>query len=250
MSPTPSAAAARQGVKTHEVVADDLRRRIVRGELALGERLPPEEELTTQYRIARTTLREALRVLEYEGLLAIRRGRGGGPVVTHPDLAPAATALAVSLQLRGATVGDLDAARRMIEPQVAGQLALEHTPADLDALNAAIDIASAAAEADDTAAFALGALGVHETLMEVSGNDTMSTISSLLHELVTDYYARSSAHQSTDQKAMRRAVRSYRRLVALIEAGDSDAAIEHWKAHMTYTISAQDQSQRLDMYAS
>ena len=70
--------------KAHERVANILRDRIVTGELAAGDRLPPEDELTTQFGIARTTLREALRVLESQGLLLIRRGRGGGPVVTHP----------------------------------------------------------------------------------------------------------------------------------------------------------------------
>ena len=74
--------------KTHELVADKIRRQIVAGDLAEGERLPPEDDLTAQFGVARTTLREALRVLESQGLLAIRRGRGGGPVVTHPDLEP------------------------------------------------------------------------------------------------------------------------------------------------------------------
>ena len=95
--------------KAHEVVADQIRQRIVAGELVEGQRLPPEDDLTAQFGVARTTLREALRVLESQGLLAIRRGRGGGPVVTHPDLEPISMALATVLQLQATTVGDLDA---------------------------------------------------------------------------------------------------------------------------------------------
>src|SRR5688500_1958208 len=140
-------------MKTYVVVADQLRRRILGGELAEGERLPVEEELTAQFGVARTTLREALRVLESEGLIAIRRGRGGGPFVTHPDLGPISLALAASLQLQGASVGELDEARRLIEPQIAGQLARRHGDGDgdldLTALEAAIDRADAAAEDDD-----------------------------------------------------------------------------------------------------
>ena len=63
--------------KTHEVVAQRLRREIVTGRLAVGQRLPPEEELTATFGIARTTLREALRVLESQGLIEATRRRIG-----------------------------------------------------------------------------------------------------------------------------------------------------------------------------
>ena len=134
-----------------------MRDRILRGELVPGQRLPPEDELTEQFGIARTTLREALRVLESQGLLTIRRGRGGGPEITHPSLEPAATALAVSLRLSGTTLGDLDEARRLIEPHLAGKLALSHTDYDLAKLQAVIEQGSEAAERKDIAKFGLAA---------------------------------------------------------------------------------------------
>ena len=55
--------------KAHEVVADQIRQQIVEGVLVEGQRLPPEDDLTVQFGVARTTLREALRVLESQGLL-------------------------------------------------------------------------------------------------------------------------------------------------------------------------------------
>lgn len=224
--------------KTHAVVVDELRERILSGELAEGERLPIEEDLTTQFGVARTTLREALRVLESQGLITIRRGRGGGPIVTHPDLAPISMVLATSLQLQGTTVADLDGARRLIEPQIAGQLARSHRPEDLDVLEAAIDLAAEAAEADDALAFGLAAVGVHDALVESSGNTTLSTLSKLLQHLMRAYYTRNIAN--IDQRLMRRAVRGYRKLLEHIRAGDEDAAIEHWDATMRYTIAARD----------
>ncbi len=224
--------------KAHEVVADQLRQQIVRGELSAGDRLPPEDELTVRYQIARTTLREALRVLESQGLLKIRRGRGGGPVVTHPNLEPAAKALSVSLQLQGTTIGDLDAARRMIEPQIAAQLARSRNVADIAALEAVVDEADAAAERNDPTAFGIIAVTMHETLMERSGNNTMATISKLLHEMVQAYYSR--AMDAVEQAQMRRAVRSYRKLIDLIRAGDAAGAAAHWEAQMSYTIRGND----------
>src|SRR6185312_10803861 len=148
--------------KTGEVVADRLRRRIARGELQIGERLPPEDELTEVFGIARTTLREALRILESQGLLEIRRGRTGGPVVTMPKIDALAEGLAVTLQLQGTTAGDLDGARQLIEPRLAARLAESHTADDLTALGAAAERAAVAADAFDRVAFGAAAVRMHE----------------------------------------------------------------------------------------
>lgn len=220
------------------MLAGELRDRILSGELAEGDRLPVEEDLTAQFGVSRSTLREALRVLESQGLITVRRGRGGGPVVTHPDLAPISMALAVALQLQGTTVADLDEARRLIEPQIAGRLARSHRPEDLEALESAIEVAAAAAEADDAHAFGLAAAGVHDALVESSGNQTLSMLSSLLGQMVRAYYTRNVA--SIDQKLMRRAVRGYRKLVDRIRAGDEAGAVAHWDATMRWTIGAHD----------
>ncbi|MFM8871031.1 MAG: FadR/GntR family transcriptional regulator, partial [Actinomycetota bacterium] len=83
-----------RGIKTHEAVADTLRRQIVLGRFKVGDRLPTEEELTGHFDVARTTLREALRVLESQGLIEIRRGRNGGPVVTEPPSGATAESMA------------------------------------------------------------------------------------------------------------------------------------------------------------
>ena len=121
--------------KTGEVVAEYLRRQIARGELKVGDHLRPEEELTAEFGVARTTLREGLRILESQGLIRIRRGRGGGGVGTQPDLDQLATALAVALQLQATTMGDLDDARQLLEPQLVARLARHHDTRDIIALS-------------------------------------------------------------------------------------------------------------------
>jgi GntR family transcriptional regulator, transcriptional repressor for pyruvate dehydrogenase complex len=224
--------------KAHEVVADQIRQQIVEGVLVEGQRLPPEDDLTVQFGVARTTMREALRVLESQGLLEIRRGRGGGPVVTHPDLDPISRALAVALQLQGTTVADLDAARQMIEPEIAGQLARMHDAIDLSALGAAVDGAAKAADDTDRLAFALAAVEVHEVLVESAGNTTLATLTRLLQGMLRSYYA--SGLDAVDPELMQRAVRGYRKLIRLIEAGDAAAATAHWRATMEYTIGGHD----------
>jgi DNA-binding FadR family transcriptional regulator len=232
--------------KTGEIIADRLRRQIARGELAIGERLPPEDELTAQFGIARTTLREALRILESQGLVEIRRGRGGGPVVTMPRIDSLAEGLAVTLQLRGTTAGDLDAARQLLEPSLARRLATSHTADDVVAVRAAVDRAAVAAQAGDRAAFGDAAVGMHEAIIDRAGNTTLATISGLLHALVARYYRRSAA--LTSDAHMLRAARSYRKLVRLIEQGDATAAEDHWRRQMTFTIEGWQHDRSIDLF--
>src|SRR6476661_7873987 len=71
--------------KMAELVAAQLRRKIVRGELAEGEALPAESALMAEFAVSRPTLREAFRVLESESLISIRRGARGGARVQLPN---------------------------------------------------------------------------------------------------------------------------------------------------------------------
>src|SRR5581483_7525231 len=71
----------RRNAKTSEVVALDIVRDIVARNLKPGDKLPLESELLRQYRVSRSSLREALRLLEVQGLITIRPGPGGGTVV-------------------------------------------------------------------------------------------------------------------------------------------------------------------------
>ena len=60
-----------------EIVADELRRQIIDGELADGDLLPRQEVLVEQFNVSLVSLREALRILETEGLVSVRRGNRG-----------------------------------------------------------------------------------------------------------------------------------------------------------------------------
>src|ERR1700759_1938019 len=70
--------------KASDVLAHELRERILSGEFAEGTGLPPERDLVVQTRMSRTTVREALRILEVQGLIRIKAGRAGGAFVQHP----------------------------------------------------------------------------------------------------------------------------------------------------------------------
>ena len=70
--------------KAASLVAASLRRRIVLGDLGEGDALPNETELMRFYEVSRPTLREALRILETESLISVKRGARGGARVVRP----------------------------------------------------------------------------------------------------------------------------------------------------------------------
>ena len=86
-----SAPARRPGTKAREKpqqIADELRRLIILGELDEGDSLGHEPDLIERFGVSRPSLREALRILEAEGLISVVRGVQGGVVVHRPDQKP------------------------------------------------------------------------------------------------------------------------------------------------------------------
>jgi DNA-binding FadR family transcriptional regulator len=122
--------------KAAELVADALRSRILRRELVPGDRLPSEAVLMAQYGVSRPTLREALRLLEAQQLVEVRRGSRGGGVIRVPGREPAIEAITLwlllsqpgvtrqSAELLAAAAHDaLDQAAAAVEPVRRGRAA-------------------------------------------------------------------------------------------------------------------------------
>jgi DNA-binding FadR family transcriptional regulator len=115
--------------KASEILAQRLRTGMLVGELPQGAALPSEKQLMLQLGVSRATVREGLRLLEAEGLVTTRPGRGGGATVRRPGTAAHTRSLALLLQFDGTTLGELLEARRAIEP-FCGRLAAERARAE------------------------------------------------------------------------------------------------------------------------
>src|SRR3954468_19965917 len=94
-------------LKTSESVARDIARAIIEAGLTTGDALPPEAAMLEQYSVSRESLREGLRLLEVQGLISIRRGPGGGPVVGYVDPANLGRVSSLYYHLAGATYAEL-----------------------------------------------------------------------------------------------------------------------------------------------
>lgn len=223
--------------KTAHILADGLRRQILSGELEVGRRLPAEAELIATLEVSRDTLREALRILESQSLIEIRRGRGGGAVVRRPGLGSVGRYVALLLQVRHATLADLEEARLVIEPTAAAQFALGCDDERLDHLIALHDAERAAAK--DALSFATAVAIFDQAVTELSGNTSVGVIAGVLrHIYAGQVYAAVNAtgRDGTDRKAAerfaRRVVIAHNGFLEAARRRDGALAEEAWSDYL------------------
>ncbi len=223
--------------KTSELVADQIRAQIVRGELTEGDSLPPEGVLMTTLGVSRPTLREAFRILEAESLISVVRGSRSGARVHRPSSELVSRYAGYVLEAQGTTIADLYAARLAIEPTVVRWLATVkgQTPdfAQLKRVLAELDEmlkTEAYAEFVDTVSL------FHQTLVEATGNNTLSFMNRMLLNLgrhhQNDYQRRHPRTTEDKYKSLRAGFKSFEKLVTMIEAGDVEGAVSHWRLHL------------------
>jgi DNA-binding FadR family transcriptional regulator len=221
--------------KAAEIIAQRIRKSIVRGELKTGDYLPAEAQLLETYEVSRPTLREAIRILEVEGLLSISRGARRGARFYLPSIALNTRPTGSALQLQGTTIGDVYEARTVIEP-AAARLAAERRPKEAaEALREQIKREQKAFETKDLASARHEVAMFHEVLMEQSGNGTITIIATALKDIVERQHAVVySGYTDVDErvKVFHLAFRSHERLAKLVEQGDGPGAEAHWIKHM------------------
>jgi DNA-binding FadR family transcriptional regulator len=216
--------------KTAELVAATLRRMVVDGELKDGDFLPHEADLIAHFHVSRPTLREAVRVLESERLVEVRRGSRTGARVRVPGPEVVARPAGRLLALCGATRADGMTARVAIEPTAARLLAEDGTDEAHQAFRREVDQVPQAWEAGELAP---ASVRLHRLIVELSGNATLAVIAGMLHEISERHItAAIRPQQKTVPKAQyRRVFRSYCRLADLVAARDGDEAEAHWRRH-------------------
>jgi GntR family transcriptional regulator, transcriptional repressor for pyruvate dehydrogenase complex len=217
--------------KASELVTSALRRMIVDGQLTDGDFLPRESELMEHFRVSRPTLREAVRVLEAERLVEVRRGSRTGARVRVPGPEIIARPAALLLELAGTTLSDVVTARLAIEPYAARLLAENGTQKAHNELAKLVAAVPAQWEAGE---IAHAAAMLHRRLVELSGNATLSIIAGMLYEITERHttVAVLVVSNVTLKADYTQLIRSFNRLVKLVKARDGAGAEAHWRKHM------------------
>jgi DNA-binding FadR family transcriptional regulator len=223
-----------------ETIAAELRSRILAGDGSSDYRLPTQDQLVSEFGVSYPSIREAIRILETEGLVTVRRGNVGGAEVHRPDESSAAYHLGLALQARRVTLGDLAAALRTLEPLCAAECARreDRTAAVMPQLEASIE--KSAALTEDGVAFTRVARQFHDLLVALTPN---ATIRHVVGSLVTLWSAQEQAwaeamtvrgrYPAPDVAAD--AVRIHRRIAAEIAAGQAGNAEQLARSHLSAT---------------
>lgn len=171
-------------LKASEALAHELLTDIVRRKLKPGDRLPQETEMISRYGVARSTVREALRILEINGLISIRSGPGGGPTVCSATPADFGRMASFFLQAEQITLGEILEARSTLEPLLVRN-ATERRDAAFLARAADLKERSRAVAVEDNAEYVSVTREFHELVNSVGNNRLLSLLSHCLMAMFT-----------------------------------------------------------------
>lgn len=212
--------------KASDVLADDLRERILRGEFPENTALPPERELVTQTGMSRTTVREALRILEVQGLVRIKTGRAGGAFVQRPGEESIANTVNLLIRGRQIRLAALLETREAIEPACAQLAAVHRTDEDL----ASLERANAAIAADGSLSEFLQAnVDWHVAVAVASHNELLTGFMLALSRAI---YLSTDNQGFVDADVRKTTVQAHRVITQAIEKRDAAAAVRRMQRHV------------------
>lgn len=222
--------------KTAELVAGDIRRRIVTGQLREGDFLPPEAALIASLGISRPTLREAFRILEAENLITVVRGSRSGARVHEPKVEHVARYAGYALQAQATTIADIYEARLAIEPYLVRRLAKSRSTEDLARLRAQAGRMQALNQEGRLTDCMIALAEFHTLLVELSGNRTLFFVTCMLRDVVSRHQVEFLREHILPLEEQRRrlawGINSFHKLINLLEAGDADRAESQWRVHI------------------
>jgi len=172
-------------------VVDQIREAIRQGRLKLGDKLPPERELQKIFGVSRPSIREALRVLEGNGLIEVRTGVAGGAYVMDDTIREAAKVLTFLLQMEKVSLGELAEFRERLEGGTAYWAALRATEEDIRELEQIVQQFAELMQKPDVEWSDLLDLDIlfHQKLTETSKNQANIAVMNAIMETTSNAFA-------------------------------------------------------------
>ena len=215
--------------KSADVLAGVLRERILRGELPEGAELPTERDLSEHSGVSRATVREALRILDNEGLIATRVGRNGGSFVSRPTSATIERSVGIFIRGQRIRFEAVLEARSAIEPASARFSALHRTEEDLAELESCHVALQRAAAADDVPAYVHANLDWHVQIVRSSHNELLIAF---ILAVAQPVYEATDLEDFNSPKVRKAVIRAHRGVMDAIRDRDADAAERRIARHV------------------
>ncbi|WP_224402202.1 MULTISPECIES: FadR/GntR family transcriptional regulator [Pseudonocardia] len=215
----------------HEMVLAHVEERLTSGEWRPGDRLPPERELAATLGASRQAVREALRVLQAQGVIRSQVGTGAdsGTVVVPAPARALGRVLALHLAVDSFPVDDVTEARVMFERFSAGLAARRRSASDLVEWTAALDVMD---DDLDPAAFSDADIAFHVAIAAAAGNRLVGELTRAIRESVRGMLLDAMQAQG-DWPALRERLRAeHREIHAALADGDATLAADRIEAHI------------------
>lgn len=193
-----------------------------------GYRLAAERQMLEMYGVSRGTLREALRLLEIQGVIDIRTGPNGGPVVKPPSIQNLARSLALLLQLDRSPFRVVVQAREMLEPMVIAQGARNMTDERLEALEKALGFVDP--DGHEAEAWRQQHWAFHEVIARACGNSLIGVFVSSLHWIT----ARVAGELPFTEDRRREHQEAHEAILQALRHREPDSAAEAMRRHLDY----------------
>ncbi|WP_341955054.1 FCD domain-containing protein [Microbacterium sp. LWH13-1.2] len=234
-----------QPARAWRLVLEHVERDLLDGRLGPGDRLASERDLAADLGVGRSSVREALRVLEVMGLIRTATGSGpqSGAIVIATPTGGMSTLLRLQVAAQGFPLTDVVQTRLLLEDAVAAALAGQQDP-DLSAAHRVLDAMDA--EGLTSAEFLALDAQLHLALAESSGNTVVAAIMAGLRTAI-ESYVQEGAASVADWDAMADLLRAeHRAIITAIAAGDATTAQALVRAHITgyYTAAGLTRSTR------
>lgn len=228
--PVNTAGHSLRGRKLAEVIAEEIRADIVRGKWQVGAVIDSENGLVERYDVSRAAIREAVRILEHHSIAWMRRGPGGGLLVAEPDPDAGVEAMALYLDYRRATAGDLLMVRKVLELGCVDSVTSRASEPEIqDRLRQALTVTP------DTPPEDVNRLAdeLHLAMAELTGNQVLV----FLLRTITSLWARHAFDEpgstpTPPEKPAEAVARAHSALVEAILAGDRGLARHRMTRHL------------------
>ena len=222
-----------------DMIARRLRERIVAADLPDGAELPSHQDLCAEFGVSLPPIREALRILENEGLVTVRRGRNGGALVHRPTPGRAAFTMGLVLESDKVKVTDLGLA--LIEQYaICATLCArrENRAKTVVPVLRRIQDLTEATVGDEAPVFERHCREFHDAIISGSGNATLVLVVQSLQALWWSQegtWSRRVADRvdTLDAEIRRDGVDAHQRILDAIEAGDGELAAHEFRSHQT-----------------
>lgn len=203
-------------------VIDQIRNVILKGELKPGDKLPPEAELVQKFRVSRQTLREALRALEYLGLIEMRKGITGGAFVAEVDMEVTLASLANFLYFKNVSIEHISEVRKAIEPHCARLAAERISEEGLQRLNTALKESEELSSDVYSPELTRSEIRFHRIIANTTENPIMILLVDFVENLLQDV----KDIIRPDKAFTKLVIDSHRRIYQAIEARDPERAYD------------------------